>query len=152
MLLDYAMKDSLTIFNYIGEKENQGVWSATVISGAKVDAQKRFKAYRGTITDCGADEYTAYLMDAFVSACDLRGRVKEFLPEADFEALPDGMKPLYWTLRVNGFDCVMLSAQTEVTLDGNERPPEGSQTHRVTGVLRREWNVGALTHWKVTCA
>lgn len=135
-MLKRHCKDTVTLYNYLGETDRKAQYSAVVLHNAYVEAVHGV-AIRTTGTTAACKARIA-LYDEIVQAN------KPFLAFPQWQALPADRKPLYWTLSPLGKDKAFVGESDALT------PPEGS--YKVTATDRYDHGQPSLWHWEVTGA
>lgn len=135
-MLKRHCKDTITLYNYLGEEDRKAAYAKTVIQNAYVE-ENRGVMIRVTGNDTACKARIA-LYDGTIQAD------KPFLPYHQWAELQAEEKTKNWTLFPGGKDRVCIG------ICESEKPPEDSC--KINAVDRRNHGQRSLWHWEVTGA
>ena len=135
-MLKQHCKDTITLYNYLGEVEHRATYTKTVIRNVYME-ENRGVMIRVTGNDTACKIRIA-LYDDTIQAD------KPFLPYHQWAELQTEEKTKNWTLCPGGKDRVCIG------ICEREKPPEDS--YKINAADRRNHGQRSLWHWEVTGA
>lgn len=134
------LPDTVTLYNYIGEKEMVAQYSVTVLSNVFCDTD-----YGATASQQGKspqDSARLYVFDSKVRAVSADGAVKQFLPFDEWQKIDN--KNEFWTFNEDGNDFFVEGISNCKTPRENAKPAYAiTKAHYFKKGTSRMW------HWEI---